>query len=72
MQPRKKLNRGYKMGKISVTWKKSTIGYSQKQRRIIESLGLRKLNHTVVHEDTDSIIGMLKKVGHLVEVTEVK
>ncbi|MED5409393.1 MAG: uL30 family ribosomal protein, partial [Chloroflexota bacterium] len=35
------------MGKISVTWKKSTIGYSQKQRRIIESLGLRKLNHTV-------------------------
>ena len=60
------------MGKISVTWKKSTIGYSQKQRRIIESLGLRKLNHTVVHEDTDSIIGMLKNVGHLVEVTEAK
>jgi len=60
------------MGKISVTWKKSTIGYSQKQRRIIESLGLRKLNHTVVHEDTDSIIGMLKKVGHLVEVTDAK
>ncbi len=60
------------MGKISITWKKSTIGYSQKQRRIIESLGLRKLNHTVVHEDTDSIIGMLKKVGHLVEVTEAK
>ena len=60
------------MGKISVTWKKSTIGYSQQQRRIIESLGLRKLNHTVVHEDTDSIIGMLKKVGHLVEVTEAK
>ena len=60
------------MGKISVTWKKSTIGYSQKQRRIIESLGLRKLNHTVVHEDTDSIIGMLKKVGHFVEVTEAK
>ena len=60
------------MGKISVTWKKSTIGYSQKQRRIIESLGLRKLNHTVVHEDTDSIIGMLIKVGHLVEVTEAK
>ena len=60
------------MGKISVTWKKSTIGYSQKQRRIIESLGLRKLNHTVVHEDTDSIICMLKKVGHLVEVTEAK
>jgi large subunit ribosomal protein L30 len=58
------------MAKISVTWKKSTIGYSQKQRRIIESLGLRKLNHTVVHEASPSIIGMLKKVGHLVEVRE--
>jgi large subunit ribosomal protein L30 len=58
------------MAKISVTWKKSTIGYSQKQRRIIESLGLRKLNHTVVHEASPSIIGMLNKVGHLVEVRE--
>jgi large subunit ribosomal protein L30 len=58
------------MAKISVTWKKSTIGYSQKQRRIIESLGLRKLNHTVVHEASPSIIGMLNKVGHLLEVRE--
>jgi|TARA_B100000470_G_scaffold107494_1_gene82956 large subunit ribosomal protein L30 len=58
------------MAKISVTWKKSTIGYSQRQRRIIESLGLRKLNHTVVHESSPSIRGMLKKVGHLVEVRE--
>tara|TARA_Y100001001_G_scaffold147459_1_gene155646 strand:- start:100 stop:282 length:183 start_codon:yes stop_codon:yes gene_type:complete len=58
------------MAKISVTWKKSTIGYSQRQRRIIESLGLRKLNHTVVHESSPSIRGMLNKVGHLVEVKE--
>ncbi len=58
------------MAKISVTWKKSTIGYSQKQRRIIESLGLRKLNHTVVHEASPSIMGMINKVGHLVEVRE--
>jgi large subunit ribosomal protein L30 len=58
------------MAKISVTWKKSTIGYSRRQRRIIESLGLRKLNHTVVHESSPSIMGMLNKVGHLVEVKE--
>ena len=58
------------MAKISVTWKKSTIGYSQRQRRIIESLGLRKLNHTVVHEASPSIMGMINKVGHLVEVRE--
>ena len=59
------------MPKISVTWKKSTIGYSQHQRKIIESLGLRKLNHTVEHENTPSIIGMIKKVNHLIEVKEL-
>jgi large subunit ribosomal protein L30 len=59
------------MPKISVTWKKSTIGYSQHQRKIIESLGLRKLNHTVEHESTPSIIGMIKKVNHLIEVKEL-
>jgi|TARA_B110000263_G_C15113894_1_gene421133 large subunit ribosomal protein L30 len=59
------------MAKISVTWKKSTIGYSHRQRKVIESLGLRKLNHTVEHEDTPSIIGMIKKVNHLVEVKEL-
>ena len=59
------------MPKILVTWKKSTIGYSQHQRKIIESLGLRKLNHTVEHESTPSIIGMIKKVNHLIEVKEL-
>ena len=59
------------MGKISVTWKKSTIGDSHRQRKIIESLGLRKLNHTVEHEDTPSIMGMIKKVNHLIEVKEL-
>ena len=59
------------MGKIAITLKKSTIGYSHRQRKIIESLGLRRLNHTVEHNDSDSIIGMIKKVGHLVDVVEV-
>ena len=58
------------MAKIKVTWKKSTIGFSLTQRRTIESLGLRRLNHTVEHEDTPSIRGMVSKVRHLVEVTE--
>jgi large subunit ribosomal protein L30 len=57
--------------KIAITWKKSTIGFSRDQRRTIASLGLRRLNHTVEHEDTPSIRGMTLKVRHLVEVKPV-
>jgi large subunit ribosomal protein L30 len=60
------------MSKISVTLKKSTIGYSHRQRRIVESLGLRKLNHTVEHQDSPTILGMIAKIGHLVEVREIE
>ena len=59
------------MVRIAVTLRKSTIGYSLRQRKIVESLGLRRLNHTVEHDDSDSIIGMIKKVGHLVDVVEL-
>jgi len=59
------------MAKIAVTLRKSTIGYSHRQRRIIESLGLKRINHTVEHQPTPSILGMVKKVSHLVEVEEL-
>ena len=59
------------MARIAVTLRKSTIGYSHRQRRIVQSLGLKKLNHTVEHDDSESIIGMIKKVGHLVDVVEL-
>ena len=58
------------MTKIAVTWKKSTIGFPRDQRKTIASLGLRRLNHTVEHEDSPSIRGMVNKVRHLVEVKE--
>ena len=58
------------MTKLRVTLKRSLIGYERNQRRIVDSLGLRRLHHTVVHEDTPTIRGMLKKVPHLVEVVE--
>jgi large subunit ribosomal protein L30 len=60
------------MGKLSVKWKKSTIGRSATQRATIESLGLRRLNHEVIHDDSPSIRGMLFKVRHLVQVEEIK
>jgi large subunit ribosomal protein L30 len=59
------------MGRISVTWKKSAIGFPKDQGRTIAGLGLRRLNMTVEHDDTPSIRGMLHKVRHLVETVEV-
>ena len=57
------------MARIAITWKKSGIGFPRDQRRTIASLGLRRLNQTVEHEDTPSTRGMVHKVRHLVEVT---
>jgi large subunit ribosomal protein L30 len=59
------------MGKVAITWKKSTIGYSGDQRRTIAALGLRRLHQTVEHQDSPSILGMVNKVRHLVHVVEV-
>ena len=58
------------MAKIEIVWKKSTIGFPRDQRKTIASLGLRRLNQTVEHEDTPSIRGMVHKVRHLVEVKD--
>jgi large subunit ribosomal protein L30 len=58
------------MAKIRVTWIKSCIGYEGSQRRTIRALGLHRLNHSVVHEDTNSVRGMINKVRHLVKVEE--
>ncbi|PKB70961.1 MAG: 50S ribosomal protein L30 [SAR202 cluster bacterium Io17-Chloro-G6] len=59
------------MAEIKITWTRSGIGRPQNQRRIIKSLGLRRLHHTVVHQDSPTIRGMVNKVSHLVMVEEV-
>ena len=56
------------MAQLEITWTKSYIGKPQSQRRVIHSLGLRRLNHTVVHADTPTIRGMVNKVQHLLSV----
>ena len=56
--------------KLVITQRRSAIGRSRKQQATIESLGIRRLHHTVVHEDTPQIRGMVEKVSHLVEVVE--
>ena len=60
------------MAKIAIKQINSRINCPQVQKRTLDALGLRKMNHTVVKEDTPSIRGMVKAVHHLVEVTEVK
>ena len=59
------------MVQLKITWKKSYIGCPEPQRRIIKSLGLRRLHHSVIHGDTPSMRGMVNKVSHLVSVEEV-
>jgi len=56
--------------KLAITQRRSTIGRTQKQRDTVRALGIRRLNHRVVHEDTPQIRGMINKVLHLVEVEE--
>lgn len=56
------------MAKIKVTQVKSRIRCTKQQKATLDALGLKKLNGTVEHEDTSNILGMVKKVQHLVSV----
>jgi large subunit ribosomal protein L30 len=58
------------MATLRIKWVKSSIGYPKDQKATIRSLGLRKLQQTVEHEDQPVIRGMIRKVRHLVEVEE--
>jgi large subunit ribosomal protein L30 len=55
-------------GKLKVTQVRSSIGRTEKQKRTLLGLGLRKLNKPVVLKDTIEIRGMIRKVQHLVRV----
>ena len=59
------------MARIKVTQVKSQIGRLQNQKRTMEALGLRKMNQTVEHEATPTIIGRVNRVKHLVSVQEI-
>ncbi len=57
---------------IRVTYVRSAIGRSYRQKRVIRALGLRRLHYSRVMEDTPSLRGMIVKVRHLVEVEPVE
>ncbi len=58
--------------KIKVTQVRSTINRPEKQKRTIEALGLHRMHHSVVHNATPQILGMVDVVKHLVKIEEVK
>lgn len=57
--------------KLLVTLRRSLRGVPKQQRRILEALGLRRINQTVLHEDGPSIWGAVRKLIHLVELERV-
>lgn len=60
------------MAKIKIKQVRSQIGRPESQKRTMAALGFRKMNQVVEHEATPQILGMVKKVQHLLEVEEVK
>lgn len=60
------------MAKVRITQVKSKIGSPERQKRTLQALGLRKMNDAVEVEATPQILGMIRKVNHLVKVEKVK
>ncbi len=59
------------MAKIKITLIKSVIDRSERQKKTVEALGLKKIRHSVEVEATPAIIGMVRKVNHLVAVENI-
>lgn len=59
------------MAKVKITLVRSPISRPLVQRRTVEALGLRKLNHSVMQPANLQILGMVRKISHLVSIEEV-
>jgi large subunit ribosomal protein L30 len=60
------------MKRLKITQIKSSIGSNWRKKRTIKALGLRKIRHTVIHNDTPTIRGMIERVRELVQVEEIE
>ncbi len=60
------------MARLKITQQKSLIGRKAEHRRTVRALGLRRINHSVIHDDNPVIRGMINHVRFMVEVEEVK
>lgn len=57
--------------KLKITLYRSPIGYEQSQRDTARSLGFKKLQQSVIHEDNAVVRGMIHKIQHMVHVEAV-
>ena len=57
---------------LKVTLTRRKIGRPEKQRKVVQALGLKKMHQTVEHKDNAAIRGMINKISHLVTVEESK
>ena len=57
-------------GTIRIQYYRSMIGYSKKQKQMVKSLGITKLNQTVERPDTASMRGVVAKIPHLLRIVE--
>jgi large subunit ribosomal protein L30 len=57
------------MAKVTVTKVKSTIEKQERTKRTMKALGLNKIGDTNTIENTPAVAGMIKKVSHLVSVS---
>jgi len=57
--------------RLRITWLKSSIGYSRRQKDTIRALGLKRLRQSVERDDTPVIRGMIDTVRHLINVEEI-
>lgn len=59
------------MKKLKIKQTKSGIGYPLRQKRTLEALGIRRMHQTIEVEATPQILGMVRKVNHLIQVEEI-
>ncbi|RZK57853.1 MAG: 50S ribosomal protein L30 [Pedobacter sp.] len=59
------------MAKIKITQVKSIIDRSERQKRTMQALGLTKMNQSVEVEANAAIIGMVRKVNHLIAIEAI-
>jgi len=60
------------MSQLRITLERSVIGYAQRQKDTVLSLGLRRINQSIVRPDNPAIRGMINRVTHLVSVEEIE
>lgn len=58
--------------KLKITWRKSTICTLKSHRGTIKALGLRRLHHSVIKEDSPQLRGMIRAVDFLIDVQEAE